>query len=61
MARRFCLRTHQRMKAPFNNTTLSAFVIMTHRLSGVGAARVAGIHSVGATGYKQAFAVLKMQ
>jgi len=46
-------------KAPFNNTTLSALVSMVKQLHKKNSPRIGGIHSVGATGYLQAFAILQ--
>jgi len=46
-------------KAPWNNTTLSAFVSMAKRLRANKSQTIGGIHSIGAIGYKQAFVILK--
>ena len=46
-------------KAPWNNTTLQAFAAMNASLLSDDAPRYGGIHSVGALGYLQAFAVLE--
>ncbi len=45
-------------KAPWNNTTLYAIAQMVSRLRDKDAPFLGGIHSVGALGYKQAFAIL---
>ena len=46
-------------KAPYNNTTLQAFAAVTSALQSRGTPDLAGIHSVGALGYMQAFVVLE--
>jgi hypothetical protein len=46
-------------KAPWNNTTLYAISEMVKRLRRPGAPAFGGIHSIGALGYKQAFAILR--
>ena len=46
-------------KAPWNNTTLQAFAETNSALLTEGAPRYGGVHSVGALGYLQAFAVLE--
>ncbi len=46
-------------KAPWNNTTLYAFVEIAKLLKAEDSPSIAGIHSVGALGYKQAFAILE--
>jgi hypothetical protein len=46
-------------KAPWNNTTLYAIAEMANRLKMGDAPCLGGIHSVGALGYKQAFAILQ--
>jgi len=46
-------------KAPWNNTTLQAFAAVTAALQSPDTPDIAGIHSVGALGYLQAFAVLE--
>jgi hypothetical protein len=46
-------------KAPWNNTTVYAMAQMADRLKAPGAPSLGGIHSVGALGYKQAFAILR--
>ncbi len=46
-------------KAAYNNTTLCAFASMAKKLRASKSTAIGGIHSVGAIGYKQAFAILK--
>jgi len=46
-------------KAPYNNTTLQAFAAVTSALQSEDTPDLAGIHSVGALGYMQAFVVLE--
>lgn len=46
-------------KAAYNNTTLSAFASMANKLRESKNNAIGGIHSVGAVGYKQAFAILE--
>lgn len=46
-------------KAPWNNTTLYAISEMVKRLRVPGAPAFGGLHSIGALGYKQAFALLR--
>ncbi len=46
-------------KAPYDNTTLYAFIKMAEHLRADESPLIGGIHSVGALGYKQAFAILK--
>jgi hypothetical protein len=46
-------------KAPWNNTTVQALATLFHALKSDQTPDVAGVHSVGALGYLQAFAILQ--
>jgi hypothetical protein len=46
-------------KAPWNNTSVYAIAQMASRLKANEAPSLGGVHSVGALGYKQAFAILE--